>query len=114
MLYHKYSNLHEVFQGDLTSKILKGIGSRDFEELECNCNAASKIDWKCIYISKFRSSVLVYKATCKDCGNFYAGNTQQHLKKQMNQNLIEVRSLVNRDLTSDSFANHFASQCSKK
>ena len=53
------------------------------------------------------------KATCKDCGDFYIGNTQQHLKKRMNQHFIEVRSLVNRDLTSDSFAKHFASHFQK-
>ena len=113
MSYHKFSNLRELFQGDLTCKILKGIGSRDFEELECNCNAASKIDGKCIYNSKCRSSVLVYKTTFKDCRDFCIGNTQQHLKKRMNQHFIEVRSLVNRDLTSDSFAKHFASHFPK-
>ena len=49
MSYHKFSNRRELFQGDLNSKVLKGIGSRDFNDLACNCNSASKIDGKCIY-----------------------------------------------------------------
>ena len=113
MSYHKFSNLREIFQGDLNSKLLKGIGSRDFDDLACNCNSASKIDGKCIYNNKCRNSVLVYKSTCLDCNKFYIGNTQQHLKKRMNQHFIETRALVNKNETSDSFAKHFASHFPK-
>ena len=80
MSYHRFSNLREAFQGDLNNKLLKGIGSEDFNDRPCNCNIASKIDGKCIYNSKCRSSIVVYKATCKDCDVFYIGNTQQQLK----------------------------------
>ena len=59
MSYHKFSNLREMFQGDLNSKLLKGIGSRDCNDLACNCNSASKINGKCIYNNKCRSSILV-------------------------------------------------------
>ena len=74
---------------------------------------ASKIDGKCIYDSKCRSSILVYKAECKECKSFYIGNTQQHLKKRMNQHFNDVRSMVNKDEPSDSFAKHFASHFPK-
>ena len=113
MSYHKFSNLREIFQGDLSGKLLKGIGSKDFEDLECNCNTASKINGKCIYDSKCRSSILIYKAECKECKSFYIGNTQQHLKKIMNRHFNDVRSMVNKDEPSDSFAKHFASHFPK-
>ena len=113
MSYHKFSNLREIFQGDLTNKTLKGIGSQDFQDLTCNCNAASKINNKCIYNSKCRTSIVVYKATCKVCEKFYVGNTQQHLKKRMNQHFSETRSLVSKNLTSDTFAKHFATHFTK-
>jgi len=113
MSYHKFSNLREIFQGDLTNKTLKGIGSQDFQDLTCNCNAASKINNKCIYNSKCRTSIVLYKATCKVCEKFYVGNTQQHLKKRMNQHFSETRSLVSKNLTSDTFAKHFAAHFKK-
>ena len=102
-----------MFQGYSDSKLLKGIGSRDFNDLTCNCNSALKIDGKCIHNNKCRSSVLVYKSTCLDCNKFYIGNTQQHLKKRMNQHFIETRALVHKNETSDSFAKQFASHFPK-
>ena len=44
---------------------------------------------------------------------FYIGNTQQKLKIGMNQYFTDVRNLVNKDQTSDSYAKHFATHFSK-
>ena len=49
MLYHKFSSLRETFHGDLSHKLIKGIGSKDFEDLEWNYKTASKISNECIY-----------------------------------------------------------------
>jgi hypothetical protein len=37
MSYHKFSNLREIFQGDLNRKLMDGIVSRDFMDQPCNC-----------------------------------------------------------------------------
>ena len=37
MSYHKFSNTSEILEGDLTSNLIKDIGSKDFNELGCNC-----------------------------------------------------------------------------
>lgn len=95
MFYDKWSNLREILQGYLTSKILKEIDSYNFKDLPCNYNAASKADNKCIYNSKCRSSIYVYKAT-------YWQYATKH-KKRMNNFFSEVRSLVSNNLTSDRY-----------
>ena len=68
MSYHKFSNLNEIFQGDLNNKLMKNITSRDFMDLNCNCNRGSKIDGECICGKECRKSIVVHKATCNDCG----------------------------------------------
>lgn len=88
---------------------MKGLCSRDFEDRMCNCNKESNIDRKCLYTSDCSNTILVYNATYKDCKCYNIGNTQQHTKKRMNQHISKVRNLVNKNITSDSFAKHIAS-----
>ena len=112
MSYHKFSNLRETFQQDLSAKIMKGVQSKDFMERDCNCNKSTKNEkGLCIYNGQCRKSVVVYKATCLSCSMVYIGNTQQKLKSRMDQHLGDVVKLVNKDEKSDSFASHFASHC---
>ena len=108
MSYHKFPNLSQAFMGDLTSKLTKGVGSRDFEDAPCNCTRASKVDGKCTFNGECRKSIVVYKAECQDCEMCYIGNTQTKLKLQTNLHLGEVCTLVNKGKKSDSFASHFA------
>jgi len=113
MCYTKFSNLREMFQGDLGRKLMKGIMSRDFMDLPCNCNAASKIDGKCIYKGDCRKMCVVYQAKCKICDEVYIGNTQQKMKERQGQHLHDVRELSFKEKKSDSFAAHFASHFPK-
>ena len=113
MSYHKFSNLNEIFQGDLNNKLTNKITSKDFMDLNCNCQTNSKVNGKCIYNENCRKSIIVYKANCKLCGCFYIGNTQQKLKQQMNTHFSEAKDLNNNDKLSDSFAKHFASHFNK-
>ena len=106
--YHKFPNLSQAFMGDLTAKLTKNVNSRDFEDLPCNCNRASKVNGVCMFGGECRKSIVVYKAECKDCRMIYVGNTQQKLKVRMTQHLNEICSLVNNEKTSDSFAKHMA------
>ena len=108
MSYHRFTNLAQAFQGDLTTKLVKNVKSLDFDDEPCNCNRASKINGECAYGGDCRKSIVIYKAECKDCNMAYLGNTQQKLKLPINQHLGEVCKLVNTGKTSDSFAKHFA------
>ena len=110
MSYHKFSNLREQLQADLGAKLMKGIGSLDFDTLQCNCNARSKVNGKCPYNNICRQSIVVYKATCDVTKKFYIGNTQQKLKARMTQHFNETKDAANNGSSTDSFAKHFAHQ----
>ena len=111
MSYHRFNNLSEAFAGDLTNKLNKNIGSKDFEPLQCNCNAGSRVDGQCIFGRECRKSMVVYKVKCSETGKVYIGNTQQKVKKRMEAHLGKVCNLANKNQHSDSFARHFASIC---
>ena len=112
--YHKFPNLRELLQGDLTTKLMEHIGSKDFERRECNCTTASKVDGVCIYGGNCRESMVIYKATCKETGKFYVGCTQQKVKKRFDGHFTEVCGFVNKGILSDSFARHFGAVLKKK
>jgi hypothetical protein len=114
MSYHKFSNLREIFQGDLNRKLMDGIISCDFMDQPCNCNRASKIDGKCAYNGECRKMCVVYKATCRICNQPYIGQTQQKLKDCMGQHLNDVKKLVTKGTKSDSFASYFTQHCKKE
>ena len=72
--YHRFANLRGIFQSDLNKKLIEGIISRDFCDLECNCNKLSKVEGRCIFGGDCRKSCVVYKVTCRECDEFYIGN----------------------------------------
>ena len=115
MSYHKFPNMGENLQGDLTSKLMEGIGLNDFQKLKCNCNKNTKMNGECIYGDNCRASMVVYKAESKCCGKVYVDNTQQKLKIRMGQHFLETKNLANGNgKISDTFAKHFASHLKEK
>ena len=108
MSYHRFPNLREIFQQDLSCKINKDLEDQDFKALPCNCQ--SRKTRGCDYGGVCRESIVVYKVECKNTGKIYIGNTQQKLKNRMQQHYQEVRQLHIRGKKSDSFADHFATQ----
>ena len=51
---------------------------------------------------------IIYKATCRKRGKCYIGSSQCHFKKRMNGHFTDVGKLVEKGITSDSFARHFS------
>ena len=113
MSYHKFSNLREIFQGDLTSKMMEGIYSRDYVNRPCNCNAQTLVKGVCPYKGKCCHKMLIYALTCNDCGKVYTGQTQDSLKERTNGHCQDVKTLVERGKKSDSFASHMAEHFEK-
>ena len=54
---------------------------------------------------------MVYKVPCRECDEFYIGNTQQKMKNHQGQHLNDVKKLVLRGESLDSFADHFLQHC---
>ena len=61
MAYHGFNNLSELINGDLDTKIGRGILYKDLMDRECKCSLPSKFNGKCVYEGKFRSKCLIYK-----------------------------------------------------
>jgi len=108
MSYHRFTNVREIFQGDLSRKLTVGLTSQDFEPLPCNCRTSG--DGTCGYNNMCRNSIVVYKVKCNNTGNVCVGNTQQKFKTRMQQHFNEVQKLVKLGEKSDSYAKHFATQ----
>ena len=116
MSYHEFTNLGEIFQGDLSDKLMDGMTSKDSMDLNCNCIQSATVNGKCICGSNCRKSMVAHKATCEECGCYCVGNTQQKLKMRMrmNQHFTNAKDLINNNKLSDSFAKHFASHFQDK
>ena len=105
MSYHRFSNMRELFQGDLNTKLNCNVISKDFQELPCNCRNKNM----CPYRGKCHHSIVVYQTTCLQTNKRYIGNTQQHMKTRMQGHVQDVKKLFTDSKSSDSFATHFAS-----
>ena len=108
ILYHKFPNVRELFQGNLITKLNKHIELVDFMDLSCNCSALASRREMCIKqtIQTFSCGLQGYMLFD---GKFYIGNTHQMLKKKFDGHLGEFCDLVNKAKSSDSFAKHFTS-----
>ena len=107
MAQGKHSNLTEMFQGDVNSKLDKNIISADFQTLPCNCR--SRQTSGCNYNDECRKCLVVYEIKCKHTGKSYIGATQQHLKKRCQQHIREARKTHAGQGNFDTFSSHMAS-----
>jgi len=109
MSYHKFPNVTETFQGDLSKKIMNGVASKDFMDRKCNCEDKIKIDGNCVFNGDCRKCCVIYDLECKLCpGAHYIGCTQDQVKKRTGQHCNDVKRLVEKGDKSTSFASHFA------
>ena len=67
----------------------------------------------CAYRGKCPRFCAFYKVTCKCCGDFYVGNTQNALKS-MEQYFQDVAQKFTNDKNSDSFTAHFTKHFTQK
>ena len=81
MYYHILLNLGELIQGDLVSKLREGLSYKESVDRECNYNSTMKVSGMCAYRGDCRRCCVVYKVTCKCCGNLYVENTQNTQKE---------------------------------
>ena len=106
MSYHRFPNLREIFQQDLTTKLNADVISKDFETRECNC-PGPKGRKECGYNNICRTSLIVYQAECNITGRVYIGSTHQHLKKRMQQHNTDAIRFHRSGKKSTAFAEHF-------
>ena len=106
MSYHRFPNLRELLNGDLTQKLTQNVPSLDFDTLACNCNTRNTTG--CAYNNVCRQTIGVYQIECNLTGKLYIGCTQTILKKRMKQHFVDAKKLHEKGLSSSSYARHFA------
>jgi hypothetical protein len=107
MSYHRFPNMRELLQGDLSKKLTEGVESLDFKVRDCNCRGG-RGPGKCQYGGVCRMPIVIYKITCTLTNKIYIGNTQQHFKMRMKGHFQDVKKLMEKGVHSDSYARHFA------
>jgi len=105
---HRFTNLREIFQGDLSRKLPVGLTSHDVAPLPCDCRSSG--NGTCGHNNMCRNSTAVHKVKCNNMGKAHMGNKQQKLKATMQQHFNEVQKPVKLGKKSDSCAKHFATQ----
>ncbi len=108
MSYHRFSNMREILQTDLNSKLNADVLSQDFQPDEkCNCIGNGG---RCKYNDVCCKKIVVYKAECLNTGKSYIGCTQKSVKDRMRQHEDDVRKNYLFNKKSDTYANHFVKQ----
>ena len=109
MAYHRFTNLREIFQHDLSYKLDRDIDSLDFMNRDCNCPTDKDTgEQTCNYNNICRNRVVVYQATCKASGMKYIGSTHQFIKKRMQGHNNNVITCQQTGTSKTSFARHFS------
>ena len=107
--YKRFANIKEMFQGDLTVKLQRGLTIIDYGDPGCNCHASAKnAKGECAYNGRCNQSILVYEVTCKKTGKKYIGSNQQKFKKIIEGHYNDVRLWFRKGFRTDSFARHFS------
>jgi hypothetical protein len=101
MLYHHFPNMRDVFQSQLSAKMIENVESLDFNTRACNCRSPSGT---CQYGNFCRVPIVVYKVKCKTTGKIYIGKTQQYFKNRMRGHFQDVKQIVEKNVYSDSYA----------
>jgi len=89
--YHRFTNLREIIQRDLSRKLTVGLTSQDFVPLPCNCRAA--LIGTHGYNNMSRNSIAVYKVQFSNAGKVHIGSTQQSSKLECNNISMKSKSL---------------------
>jgi hypothetical protein len=126
MSYHKFLNLGEKFNSDLSGKVMKDKIDMEKMDRPCNCNKSTLLDnGHCLYEDQCRKSMVVYDLECKLCNSHYVGKTQQYLKERTQEHFGDVWKVIETGrekygpnwrgsgsyARADAFAKHFADHC---
>ena len=118
MSHHKFTNLGEMFNGDLTSKVKMNIADEELKDKPCNCNKKTMTsEGVCQYNGNCRISMIVYGLGCEITGATYVGKSQDYLKKRTSDHFYDTWKLREAQMKgktyakTDAFAKHFVQFC---
>ena len=94
-----------LLNGVISKKINAGWKCRKTGSEECGC----KNEKTCVWRGGCKVKNIVYKATCKQCGKFYIGNTQNKAKLRFTQHYASVGKKLKKGISDSRYAKHWAS-----
>jgi len=85
MVKKRHQNLKEMLLGDLQAKVMQGIEIQPTtkSQKKCRCHKSHHVNGRCLYKGECETPSVIYKLTCKCCGDYYLGKTQNTLKKRV-------------------------------
>ena len=83
MSYHKFSNVCQLFNGDLMGKMMTGIDDETWASRPCNCNWSSKINGACMYEGKCKESVVVSFTCLENTDKCHSQKTPEQVPVQV-------------------------------
>jgi hypothetical protein len=90
MSNHRFTNLGEMLNSDLSKKVMMNIYDEEGEDRE-NCNSSSKCEnGECLYGGKCRKKYVIYELKDSITGKSYIGKTQQFLKNRTSNHIADV------------------------
>jgi len=94
MVYKRHLNLKEMLLGDLHNKCMRGVDTAEHakktRKKKCTCRSSHLVNGQCIYGEECETEAVIYKVTCKCCGEIYLGKTQNSLKKRIQKHYQDV------------------------
>ena len=63
---------------------------------KCNCRSTHKPSGRCMYREECETTGVIYKITCKDCGDYYLGKTARSLKIRCQEHYQHVGKFWNK------------------
>jgi hypothetical protein len=93
--------MRDMFQSQLSAKMIENVESLDFKTRDCNCTSPTK---SCQHGNVCRVPVVVYKVKCNTLGKICICNTQQFFKARMRGLFQDVKQYVEKHICSDSYA----------
>ena len=118
MSYHRFTNLGEMLNSDLSGKVMMNIYDEEGEDRECNCKPGSKCEnGECLHGGDCRKKYVIYELKDSITGKSYIGKTQQFLKKRTSDHIADVWKRVEAKKNNktykkdDSFSRHFSTYC---
>ena len=103
MSHHKFTNLGEMFNADLTTKVMEEIADEELKDRPCNCIVKTlNSEGKCQYNGHCRTSMVVYE-------DYPKKRTSDHYHDVWN--LREAQLNGKTYAKTDAFAKHFVQFC---
>ena len=91
MSYHRFTNLGEMLNSDLSGKVMMNIYDEEGEDRESNRKPGSKCEnenGECLHGGDCRKKYVIYKLKDSITGKSYIGKTQQQFLKKREQVII--------------------------